>query len=300
MAQEETQSYEGRNGVWLRSTSAESFVTAEPYPRILAFNELKGENWVYVADHQFIGLRTWFIEPGQPTAISFRPSGLPGRFIHRSETAATVEGAIEPGSKLQVLLDVRLATDKSQIIVRHGVRNASDRPRTLAIWSLVSLAPRGLIVSPWGEGDHPFRTLVLPTESSLEETSLLMGVRAFGLDTRRATRKGSVKFGVRTEPGWAAMVADGKALVLRTHFNRSADYPEGGANLTFYTSDRGELGAWSEMEQVGPLTAFGAGETKWLEESYEIVTFTSPPGEDVDSMEAAIRDKLSVRQPGHE
>jgi len=72
-AESPSEQYEGFTGYWLKNDRAEAFAIASPYPRVLAFRLVGGENPLHVSrEYEYVGIRTWLFEPTQN-----RQSGMP-------------------------------------------------------------------------------------------------------------------------------------------------------------------------------------------------------------------------------
>ncbi|MEX0744152.1 MAG: hypothetical protein WD118_01010 [Phycisphaeraceae bacterium] len=283
-------------GLWLRSDSVEAFVTATPYPRVLALRQ-PGEASPLITDiAPYVGIRTAYLEPVQIDA-SYGPATQPARIRRLSDTEVEVRAEPDPDAKLQLSMIVALDAEPGVLTVRHRMENVSDAERTLHLWSLTCLRRTGRFVVPFGRDDRPYRTLTYFWWTPLPQPGIDMARRTLTLDMDAPLNGGAMKLGVHNDAGWVAYALGRQALVSFVPHDADAVYAEAGDNITLFQAE-GDERTWGEMEQIGPATTIGPGEAATLDETFFLVTLGELPDEDADA--DAWRDAIEAALPNRE
>ncbi|NKB71184.1 MAG: hypothetical protein GKR89_29280 [Candidatus Latescibacteria bacterium] len=265
--------HESFTGWWLANGSAEAFVIAQPYPRIVAFRLKGGQSPLHIShDYEYFGIRSWFFEPDR-IPESGLPALQPAQMEQTGPLSLHLSGAAEEKSGLRLKMDIALDSKEPVLTVRHGFENMRPEKRRLAAWALNVIDPdNGVGLAPWrSEGRRAF--LFWPSTSP-DEKGLHLGPKTLALDYRILPQDGWLKVGTNTDAGWVAYVWDGQALKSTVEFVANADYPEDGGTVTFFnsTSERFESGSrFGEIENVGPLCEVLPGNTLWMEQKLELI-----------------------------
>ncbi|MGF1635209.1 MAG: hypothetical protein ACFCVE_15260 [Phycisphaerae bacterium] len=280
--------FEGRTGQWLADAHLEVFVQAEPFPRVMALRRPGGENLLLSVNPKFKydGIRTWYMEPYQ-TKLAPGPSEQPAEIEPLGENHVRLVARPDEKSGLQNVMEIRLDGEKPVLHLRHGVKNVSEETRRIASWSIAAIPGVGRILVPvmsdvpeiesftyffYTNPQQPiYRRVNNALEVSLEE-SLQFGAK-------------TSKIGVENRLGTALW--DRPGVLLKSHAGYEADgnYPEGGANMTFYYGRQNDA-AYGEIEHVGPLKDVPPGHTLWLEQS---ITLQEPADLPDDPREALLQ-----------
>jgi hypothetical protein len=282
------QTHEGIEGCWLRNGAAEAFVSGKPYPRVVAFRLVGGPSPFRVATTDpYYGVRSWFMEPAQ-SENSGLPSARPADFRDLTPLSVRLVAAPEPKSGLQLTLDVALDAERPSLIIRHGFRNLRDETRRLAAWAIMAVPHEGFGLAAWAKGTTAARSLMLFPGTDPTEPCLRLGKEALGVAFAVPSRGGQLKTGTNTDAGWVGYLWRGQALQSRVAHVARAEYPEGGATVTFYTCGQRRDDGFSEIEHVGPLTDVAPGQTLWLQQVIALAGGVASAG-GVDASVAVIR-----------
>ena len=281
--------YRGIPGVWLDNGIASAFVSGSPYPRVLAF-QLKGGDSPMRAGtgDPFVGLRTWFMEPKQDD-FSLRPSQQPAEAEATDSLSARLTAAPDPESGLRLGMEIVLDKDSPTLRVRHGLTNLRAESRVLSLWPILAFPRVGVGFAPWSPAPGKARSWLLFDDADPRDPSLAVGRRVVATDFRIAAKTGQLKTGVISDAGWVAYRWPGGMLRSSVPFIPGVEYPEGGANITFYHCGGEAGGGFCEIENVGPLTRVDPGETLWMDQTLVIEPADIlPPVIDADALLPAI------------
>jgi hypothetical protein len=274
---------EGVEGNWLRNGAAEVFLSAKPYPRVLVFR--RGDQVVplrIAKDDQFVGLRTWYMEPEQ-TKRSLLPALQPAQVTELGALGVRLTARPEPTCGLQLILEARLDADRPVLTVRHGFKNLRDETRRLAAWALLAFPHEGVGLVPWArQKGWRYRTLQYFGRTDPTEPAILVGRRGTGIDYRTPVRAHSVKTGTNSDAGWAAYLWPGGTLLSQVAHVPDGEYPEGGATTTFYSTGGSAPRGLCEVEHVGPFDDVGPGEVLWMEQTLTLLPEPRLSGDDPD------------------
>jgi hypothetical protein len=265
-ADDAPQAYQGIDGCWLRNGVAEAFVSGRPYPRVVAFRLLGGPSPFRVATTDpYYGVRSWFMEPSQ-NDDSGLPSAQPAEIQLLTPLSARLTAAREEKSGLQLTMEITLDPKQPSLTVRHGFANLRGETRRLAAWAIMATPHEGVALAPWATGQTTIRALTFIPGSDPTEPCLRLGKQALGVDFAVPSQAGQLKVGTNSDAGWVGYLWGGQAMQSRVAHVAGAEYPEGGATVTFYSCGRPADEGFSEVEHVGPLTNVDPGQTLWLEQ----------------------------------
>ena len=292
-----SQIHQGIEGCWLRNGVAEAFVSGRPYPRVVVFRVLGGPSpFRVVTTDPYYGVRSWFMEPAQ-NEDSGLPSARPAEVQILTPLSARLTAAPEEKSGLQLTIEVALDAARPSLTIRHGFRNLRGGTRRLAVWAIMAMPHEGLALAAWAKGAMTARSLMFFPGTDPAEPCLRLGQEALGVDFGVASKGGQLKVGTNSDVGWVGYTWRGQAMQSRVAHVEGAEYPEGGATVTFYTCGQRMDEGFSEVEHVGPLTDVAPGETLWLEQAIALTGGVTSAG-GVDASLTAVRKaftELGVR-----
>ena len=263
--------HNGFSGLWMSSDGTRAFVTATPFPRIIAFETPDHASVLHVSTaHEYYGVRSWFLEPEQ-TEQSGLPALMPAVFEETKDTGLTLRTAKEPQSGLSLRMTILIDPEARSLIVTHEFRNETARDRYMAPWGIVAVSPGDLIgFTKWRSGRR--HTLTVTAPARVSDPLVNHGYHTISVDFSRNPHAEFLKLGTDTDCGWVACANDRTAVWLHTAFDETGTYPEGGGTVTFFRSGEMTGGAFAEIESVGPLRHVGAGATMNLRQT---LTMTS-------------------------
>ena len=273
-AKSPSEQYEGFTGYWLKNDRAEAFAIASPYPRVLAFRLVGGENPLHVSsEYEYVGIRTWFFEPTQN-----RQSGMPALRPATAERMGAhglrLVAAPDDSSGLQLTMELFLDPALPVLRIRHGLTNLRDEQRRIAAWALNVIRPdHGVGVTPWGSVHR--RSLLFWPDTEPNEIGLHLGPKALALDYRIEPQNRWQKIGTNTDVRWIAYVWNETALKSTVAHVANAEYPENGGTVTMFNSTSEVFDGkprFGEIENVGPLSELMPGNTLWMEQELELIS----------------------------
>lgn len=253
--------------VELATAAARAIVSVEPYPRVVAFSLSDGESVLLDAEHRYAGVRTWFMEPTQ-VKHSGRPANRKARVVEQSQQRVLIEAEPDQTTQLQVLMDITLDAEQPRLIIKHGLRNLAEAPRTIAAWGIVSVRHEGRLELATEAPDFTGRQLVYLFNTRPNHPAFDYPPDRMTVDLRKMGDT-AIKAGAATSTGQAVWIKGDQHLIVRST-REAGDYPEGGANATVYASGVGGQHHWAELESVGPLRRVGPGEVVWLKQRLKI------------------------------
>lgn len=269
-----TGEFSGYAGWWLRNASAEAFVIAEPYPRVIAFRLIGGKNPLHVShDYEYFGIRTWFLEPTQNAH-----SPLPALQRASAETMANgglrLQAAPADSAGLQLCMEISLHQTEPILHIRHGMQNLRAEQRRLALWALNVIKPDGGVgIAPWRSEDR--QHFIFWPNTDPDQDGLHLGRRALAVDYRVLPRHGWLKVGTDTDRGWVAYVYGEHALRSSVAHVANGQYPEGGGTVTMFNSTPEVFDGkerFGEIENVGPLSDLQPGNWLWMDQEVQILS----------------------------
>jgi hypothetical protein len=240
----------------------ELMATTDVGPRIIRFgflgshNEFKeypemlgktgGDEWRIYGGH-----RLW-VAPESKPRTSF-PDNAPVQ-VEEIGSWTRLVSTVEPASRIQKEIDLRLAPSAASVTIVHRLRNWNSRTVELAPWALSVMPPGGVAIVPLPQrGEHPrdllpTSTLTLWPYTDLAEPRWCWGSRYVMLRHNAQCAKPQ-KIGARVPDGWVAYARAGHLFVKRFDLVANASYPDFGASVEVFT-DANML----EVETLGPLT----------------------------------------------
>lgn len=174
---------------------------------------------------------------------------------------ALLRQARDPQTGLSKTLELELAPQGSEVIVRHAVANDGPTAQRIACWGITVVRPGGvallpnLVPAPQPQALQPARALALWRYSDLGDPRVAFGPAFTRLRCDPAYPAPN-KLGLACERGWFAYLSGGTAFVVRAAYDATAEYPDLGSSVEVYTE-----GGFCEVETLGPLRTVPPGGT---------------------------------------
>jgi hypothetical protein len=267
----EKQNFKGWPNSWLVSNGeVELVVTGDIGPRIMRFGFVGGQNFFKEFEDQMgtTGEDTWqprgghrvWIAPEDPVK-SYVPDNLPCKVAVRSGVLEAI-GPVEPLTKLEKKISVKMAAEGPSVEVIHEIRNAGDQPYLLAPWVLTMMAQGG-------HGIHGFPARGTHPEVLAPSNPLVMWAFTHLNDPRWTfTKKYMIlrqeklnplpqKLGTYNPRTWGAYLLNFELFLKRYDATgEPSAHPDFGCTYETFTND--EI---LELETLGPLISLSPGQT---------------------------------------
>ena len=262
--------YKGwKNCFRITNGEIEAIVTGDVGPRIIRFAFVGGQNLFKEFSDQLGksgeekfqlrgGDRVWKA-PEDPVA-TWAPDNVPVE-IQITATGLIAHEPVEPLTKLQKEIEIRMAESDARMTVIHRITSRGLFPLKFSAWALTMMAPGGVAVSGFPpRGKHPV---------NLEATNpLVMWAYTNLADARwKFTKKyltlrqdpdnpDAQKLGMFNADTWAAYLLNGEAFLKRTKAEPAKTYPDFGCSFETFTNNE-----FLEIETLGPMTDVQPGQT---------------------------------------
>ena len=247
----------------------EAIVTGDVGPRIIRFAFVGGQNLFKEFSEQLGksgeekfqlrgGDRVWKA-PEDPVA-TWAPDNVPAE-IQITATGLIAREPVEPLTKLQKEIEVRMAESGAGMMVIHRITNRGLFPLKFSAWALTMMAPGGVAVSGFPpRGKHPINLeatnpLVMWAYTNLADPRWKFTKKYLTLrqDPNNANAQ---KLGLFNADTWAAYLLNGEAFVKRTKADPVKTYPDFGCSFETFTNNE-----FLEIETLGPMTDVQPGQT---------------------------------------
>jgi hypothetical protein len=253
-------------GKWIQNDRIRAFVADSPHPRILALGTVAGGTALLgPAAGLRSGVRLIAVEIDGRSQVEF-PFDEEARWLSSTETSATLEMFSGAGpDRLRLVVEVRIPVDGAALHFSCSLTSESLRPRTLALWAIASLEPKGWILTPLSRGFEDGRwvhgKVVAYWTSTLNAPCLQMGAESLSIDAGRWPGSPDLKYGTRSNAGWiAALRSDLSSLLVASAPYAPADvFPDEDCNFTIWLGTHPDSSRYMEMEWLGPWTPVQRG-----------------------------------------
>jgi len=244
----------------LSNEQIELIVTGDVGPRIIRFGFIGKENVFKEFFEQmgktesdewlsFGGHRLWHAPEAQPR--TYYPD-LDPVHIQEIENGLIVTQKPEPTTGLQKQIEIKLAPDKPEAVIKHVLINHNLWAIETAPWALSVMAPGGVaILSLPPRGPHP--EFMLPTSlltiwpyTNLNDPRWIFGKR-YILLKQAENISTPQKLGIFATDGWAAYANQNTLFVKQVPIQFEGVYPDMGANFEVFTDN-----TMLEVESLGP------------------------------------------------
>ena len=262
--------YKGwKNCYRITNGEIEAIVTGDVGPRIIRFAFLGSQNLFKEFSDQLGkggeekfqlrgGHRVWKA-PEDPVA-TWAPDNVPVE-IQITATGLIAREPVEPLTKLQKEIEVRMAESGAGMTVIHRITNRGLFPLQFSAWALTMMAPGGVAVSGFPpRGKHPINLeatnpLVMWAYTNLADPRWKFTKKYLTLrqDPNNADAQ---KLGMFNADTWAAYLLNGEAFLKRTKAEPAKAYPDFGCSFETFTNNE-----FLEIETLGPMTDVHPGQT---------------------------------------
>ncbi len=236
-------------------------------PRILSLKSSRGDNILAVLPgailehpggapfHFYGGHRLWHAPENPP--ITYLPDDSPIDVKSLGDGIRLTQPA-DPRTMLEKVLEVRLASHRASVEVRHTLTNRGDTEQTLSPWAITQLRPGGVAILPqctngiWGSPIQPNRTITLWSYTDINSDYISWGNEI--VLVRAKMKGGKLKIGFPNPEGWLAYWLNGSLFVKRASYFQGAEYFDRGSSSECYCDPR-----FLELETLAPITSLLPG-----------------------------------------
>jgi len=281
--------YKGwHNSYRVSNGEVELVVTSDVGPRVIRFGFVGGQNLFKEFTDQLGksgeekfqlrgGDRVWKA-PEDPTA-TWAPDNVPVQ-ITITPSGLIAQAPVEPLTRLQKEIEVRMAASGTEVTVLHRITNGSLFPLEYSVWALTMMAPGGVAIAGFpARGKHPAHLeatnpLVMWAYTNLADPRSVFTKKYMALKQDPANSEAQ-KLGLFNPNTWAAYLLNGEAFVKRAQANTGETYPDFGCSFEYFTNNE-----FLEIETLGPMTKVLPGKTaehveRWsLHRDVHIAEFT--------------------------
>lgn len=230
----------------------------------------KGDEWRIYGGH-----RLW--HSPESRSRTYEPDNSPVSWEKIPDGIKTIQD-VEPLTGIKKEMEISLSPDTSRIHILHRLTNKGPWSIELSVWSITALAPGGKEIIPQTQKDTgllPNRCLSLWPYTRMNDHRIQWGEKYFILKQDPKV-KGSLKFGIPNEKGWAAYFNHNHLFVKYYRHNSTAEYPDFGSSYETYTND-----FMLEMETLSPLTLLEPENQVQHRETWELFdNVPEPPDEE--------------------
>ncbi|HKW61343.1 MAG TPA: hypothetical protein VJN89_02255 [Candidatus Acidoferrum sp.] len=262
----------------------EAIVTGDVGPRIIRFAFVGGQNLFKEFADQLGksgeekfqlrgGDRVWKA-PEDPVA-TWAPDNVAVE-IQVTANGLIAREPVEPLTKLQKEIEVRMAESGARMTVIHRIANRGLFPLKFSAWALTMMAPGGVAVSGFPpRGRHPINLeatnpLVMWAYTNLADPRWKFTKKYLTLrqDPNNADAQ---KLGMFNADTWAAYLLNGEAFLKRTKADPAKTYTDFGCSFETFTNNE-----FLEMETLGPMTEVQPGQAVEHSEHWAIFRDVKP------------------------
>jgi len=262
--------YKGwKNCYRITNGEIEAIVTGDVGPRVIRFAFVGGQNlFKEFADQlgksgeekfQLRGGHRVWKAPEDPVA-SWAPDNVAVE-IQITPTDVIAREPVEPLTKLEKEMEVRMAESGARMTVINRISNRGLFPLRFSAWALTMMAPGGVAVSGFPpRGKHPINLeatnpLVMWAYTNLADPRWKFTKKYLMLrqDPHNADAQ---KLGMFNPDTWAAYLLNGEAFVKRTKADPAKTYSDFGCSFETFTNNE-----FLEIETLGPMTEVQPGQT---------------------------------------
>ncbi len=285
----------------LNSPEVELIVTLEVGPRVLRFGRPGGPNVFkdYPEQGGGTGETEWMIRGGHRLWVApecdacYEPDNgavaweslAPDRFVFRR--------ADDIKNGWSYALEIGISGGEVRVGHHLTALGHESVPRPAALWALTVMAAGGTAVIPQDPlGSHPQdllpnrRVVLWPYTKVADPRFTWDGAN---IQIRQNATMGPVKIGLTHPRGWCAYHLGDLLFAKHAGFTAGETYPDMGVNFEAFTNEE-----MLELETLGPLYAFVAGETREHRETWRLLDVKGRPDWSVVPLE----EWLQKQAPG--
>ena len=262
--------YQGwKNCYRITNGEIEAIGTGDVGPRIIRFAFLGGQNLFKEFADQLGksgeekfqlrgGHRVW--KAPEDLVATWAPDNVPVE-IQVTATGIIAREPVEPLTKLQKEIELRMAESGARMTVINRITNRGLFPLKFSAWALTMMAPGGVAVSGFPpRGKHPINLeatnpLVMWAYTNLADPRWKFTKKYLTLrqDPNAADPQ---KLGMFNPDTWAVYLLNGEAFLKRTKADPAKTYPDFGCSFETFTNNE-----FLEIETLGPMTDLSPEQT---------------------------------------
>jgi hypothetical protein len=262
--------YKGwKNCYRITNGEIEAIVTGDVGPRIIRFAFVGGQNLFKEFPDQLGksgeekfqlrgGHRVW--KAPEDAVATWAPDNVPVE-IQITGTGIIAREPVEPLTKLQKEIEIRMAESGARMTVINRITNRALFPLKFSAWALTMMAPGGVAVSGFPpRGKHPINLeatnpLVMWAYTNLADPRWKFTKKYLTLrqDPNNADAQ---KLGMFNPDTWTAYLLHGEAFLKLTKADAAKTYPDFGCSFETFTNNE-----FLEIETLGPMTDVYPGQT---------------------------------------
>jgi len=268
----------------LENASLSLLVTQSVGPRVISLRFKDGDNlFAELPDfaakrpdgemfHFYGGHRLWHAPENMPRtyALDDKPVDI---VPTRNGLSITQQVEVETG--IEKSIQISLADDKPQVILRHTLTNRGLWPVECAPWTITQVRPGGVAILPQSQEQTnllPNRTLTLWPYTDIASPHVTWGNRVILV---RAQMQTAFKVGFPNLRGWLAYWLGGTLFVKRAAFDVQAAYYDFGSSSECYCNDQ-----FLELETLAPIGTLAPGGSATHTETWELYTDVDFPADE--------------------
>ena len=240
----------------------ELVVTGDVGPRVIRFGFPNGQNLFKEYPEQLGksgeekfqlrgGHRVWKA-PEDPVA-TWAPDNVPVE-IRETSTGLIAREPVEPLTRLQKELEIRMAPSGPTVTVYHRIANRGLFPLEFAPWALTMMAQGGVAVTGFPpRGRHPVNLeatnpLVMWAYTDLADPRWKF-TKKYLMLRQDPNNSDAQKLGLFNPDTWAAYLLNGEAFIKRAVADPGRTYTDFGCSFETFTNNE-----FLEVETLGPMT----------------------------------------------
>jgi len=276
--------------VEITNGSIKLIVTTDVGPRIIFFGFCDGENELFEVEEDigktggstyrlYGGHRLWHAPQDDKRTVELDNTTISWNAESYKFCASQ---PVEAWSMIKKDIEITMHPDKDEVEILHKLTNKGAWGCELALWASKMMAPGGLEIIPFSNGDAylaPNRSIALWSWTKFNDPKIKWGdkylfikqmnlsnkVRNTGLldtDDPWGCWTNPIKIGINNEQGWAAYINNGNLFVLKYNHIHNGDYTDMNSSYETFSCDY-----MTEMESLSPLRRLGQDESvKHIEE----------------------------------
>lgn len=258
-----------KNCYRISNGEVEIIITGDVGPRVIRFGFVGGQNLFKEFPDQMGksgedkfqlrgGDRVWKA-PEDPVA-TWAPDNVSIE-IKLTSTGVIARAPVEPLTRLQKEIEVRMAPSGTAVTVSHRIANRSLFALEFSPWVLTMMAPGGLAITGFpARGKHPINLqatnpLVMWAYTNLTDKRWTFTKKYLTLRQDPSNFEAQ-KLGLFNSDTWAAYLLNGEVFVKRAKTDPAKTYPDFGCSFETFTNHE-----FLEIETLGPMTKVLPGHT---------------------------------------
>jgi hypothetical protein len=239
----------------------ELIVTSDVGPRIIRLGFVDDRNFFHEISHELGGSgesefrlrgghRLWAAPENLGT--SWAPDNC-GAHVATGAGVIEATAPVEPATRLQKQLVIRMAATAPRVEVVHRIRNANPWAVEVSPWAMSVMAPGGVAIAGFPpRGEHPralqpTNPLVMWAYTDFSDSRWIF-CKKYLLLRQDPERPEPLKAGLFNPQTWAAYLLGSDLFLKQAHADPNLPYPDFGCSLEMFTN-----GDMLELETLGPL-----------------------------------------------